>query len=405
MNDAVTVSQLNRYVNSVLESDPFLSGLFVKGEISNLKKYPSGHLYFNLKDDKATVACVMFKSSAQGLGFDPHDGQQVLLYAKASIYDRDGKFQLYVSTMKQDGFGDLFLAFEKLKEKLQSEGLFELSHKRKIPYLPNKIGVVTSSSGAVLRDVINVLGRRFPDFNMVLVPTQVQGSTAAVSIVQAIDELNTRDDIDVIIVCRGGGSIEDLWCFNEEKVARAVFSSKIPVISAVGHETDFTICDFVADLRAPTPSAAAELVMPIKSECLKQIRQQNFKLAKLLETKLEYSKLKLLHIKQHRVFVHPESLYDSKKEEIDFLTESLNLNLSRLIKQKQVGLNNMLFRLDGLSPLKVLQRGYGVPQKLENNSIIRSVKDVKIGDEITLRVFDGAIGCIVKSIERKGKNL
>jgi len=405
MNDAVTVSQLNRYVNSVLESDPLLSGLFVKGEISSFKRYPSGHLYFNLKDDKATVSCVMFKSSAQMLGFDPHDGQKVFLYAKASIYDRDGKFQLYVNTMKQDGFGELFLAFEKLKEKLQEEGLFELSHKREIPYLPNTIGVVTSSSGAVLRDIINVLGRRFPDFKMVLVPVQVQGSTAAISIVQAIEELNRREDIDVIIVGRGGGSIEDLWCFNEEIVARAVYASKIPVISAVGHETDFTICDFVADLRAPTPSAAAELAMPIKSELLRQIQQQNFKLSKQLENKLEYSKLKLQHVKGHRIFAHPESLYDSKKEEIDFLTESMNQNISRLFKQKQTGLSNMLFRLDGLSPLKVLQRGYGVPQNLQTRSIIRSVKDVEIGDKIALRIVDGELGCTVSSIERKDKIL
>lgn len=401
MSDAVTVSQLNKYVNSILEADPNLSGLYVKGEISSFKRYPSGHLYFNLKDDKASVSCVMFRSAAQGLNFEPKEGHQVILYAKASLYDRDGKFQLYVSTMKMDGLGDLFLAFEQLKIKLQAEGLFDSSHKRKIPYLPKKIGVVTSSSGAVLRDIIHVLGRRFPDFNMVLVPTLVQGPTAANSIVNAIDILNSRDDIDVMIVGRGGGSIEDLWCFNEETVARAVYSSRIPVISAVGHETDYTICDFAADLRAPTPSAAAELVMPVKTDCLEQIRQQTKKVSSLLENKLEYAKLKLKHARQSRAFLHPESLYEHKREELDYLNQSLDQNLSRILDQKKVHLSNFIHRLDGLSPLKVLQRGYAVPENKIDKSIIRSVNDIKAGDGMIVRIQDGKLDCSILSITKE----
>jgi len=399
MHDAVTVSQLNHYVNSLLEADPDLSGLYVKGEISSFKKYPSGHLYFNLKDDKASVSCVMFRSAAQSLGFSPEDGQKVNLYAKASVYERDGKFQLYVNSMRMDGLGDLFLAFEQLKKKLSEDGLFDSSHKKKIPYLPHKIGVVTSSSGAVIRDIIHVLSRRFPDFRMVLVPVQVQGATAAQSIADAIEELNQQGDVDVVIVGRGGGSMEDLWCFNEEIVARAVYASKIPIISAVGHETDFTICDFVADLRAPTPSAAAELVMPVKKECMDHIRHQTVQLSKQLENRLEYEKLKLQHLRQHRAFLHPEKLVDQKREELDLLNDALQQNLMRILEQRKASLNLHMQRLDGLSPLKVLQRGYGVPQNSKTHAIIRSVKETKTGDGITVRLTDGQLDCSVLSIQ------
>lgn len=401
MNDVITVSQLNRYVNLLLEADPVLSSLFVKGEISSLKKYPSGHLYFNLKDDKSTVSCVMFRTAAQGLAFIPLDGQKVILYAKASLYDRDGKFQLYVNTMKMDGLGDLFLQFEQLKAKLQNEGLFDSERKRRIPYLPKKIGVVTSSSGAVLRDIIHILNRRFPEFNLILAPTLVQGSTAAQSIADAIGILNSRNDIDVIIVGRGGGSIEDLWCFNDEIVARAVYSSKIPIISAVGHETDYTICDFVADLRAPTPSAAAELVMPIKSECINQIRYQTEKLSKLLKNRLDYEKLKLNHLQRNRIFIHPESLYEHKREEIDSFSDSIAQNFNRSLSQKKLFLNHLIQQLDGLSPLKVLQRGYGVPQNKRTGSILRSVEEIRKGEEIILRIVDGELDCSVLSIKKE----
>lgn len=398
MNDIITVTQLNRYVCSVLEADSNLSGVFVKGEISSLKRYSSGHLYFTLKDEQAAVSCVMFRSAASAMTFDPRDGIQVVVYAKASLYDRDGKFQLYVSSMKQEGQGNLYLAFEQLKLKLQAEGLFDLARKKKIPYLPRRIGVVTSPSGAVIRDMIHVLGRRFPNFNMVLIPTLVQGATAARSIADAIEEFNRRGDVDVLIVGRGGGSMEDLWCFNEEIVARAVSQSVIPVISAVGHETDYTICDFAADLRAPTPSAAAELVMPVRAECLDQISQKSQKLVRLLENKLEYSKLKMKNLQQNPAFLHPENMYNRKREAVDGLQESMNRNMARLIEMNRRDFNHTMGRLDALSPLKVLQRGYSVTVSKKDAKVIHFVSDTAAGEEIVVRVTDGELDCTVNKI-------
>lgn len=401
MKDSITVSQLNRYVNSILEADPNLSDLLVKGEISNFCCYPSGHLYFNLKDENSSVSCVMFRSAASCLSFEPKEGLSVIVGAKANLYNRDGKFQLCVSNMSLSGLGDLFKAFEQLKEKLQAQGLFDPAHKKKIPYLPGRIGVVTSSSGAVIRDIINVLSRRYPNFNLLLYPTAVQGATAAGQIANAVTELNFRDDIDVIIIARGGGSIEDLWSFNEEIVARAVYASAIPVISAIGHETDFTICDFVADLRAPTPSAAAELVMPIKSDCFDRIRQNAVKLSKSLYNKLEYAKLQLYHAKRNRYFIHPEIIYNQKREEVDFIQERMCQIFTQSIEMERICLEHTVQRLDGLSPLKVLQRGYSVASDMESGVLIRSVSEVSIGDEINIRVVDGNIDCAVLSIKEK----
>ncbi len=399
MNGAVTVSQLNKYVNSVLESDPNLSGLFVKGEISSFKRYPSGHLYFNLRDDKSTVSCVMFKVSTINLMFQPKDGDSVIVFAKASLYDRDGKFQLYINTMKQEGVGDLYVAFEQLKSKLSQEGLFDQKFKKTIPFLPNRIGVVTSPSGAVIRDIINVLSRRFPDFNLLLVPSNVQGNLAAQSIVLAIEELNKRDDIDVVIIARGGGSIEDLWCFNEEIVARAVFNSEIPIISAIGHETDYTICDFVADMRAPTPSAAAELVMPVKNDCESAIILQEKLLRKKLMGKLDFEKLKLKHIEQHRYFTHPELLYEKKREYSDKLEQKISVAFKNILEKEKNALKHFVVHLDGLSPLKVLLRGYGVVQNKQTEKSINSIESVKIGDNLSVRLSDGILDCLVKNIK------
>lgn len=400
MNEAVTVTQLNRYVASILEADKNLSGIFVKGEISSLKKYSSGHLYFNLKDDKACVSCVMFYNLAKDLTFVPNDGQKVIINAKASLYDRDGKFQLYVNSMKKEGLGDLFLAFEELKQKLNQQGFFDVKYKQKIPFLPNRIGVVTSPSGAVIKDIINVLSRRFYNFNLLLVPSVVQGSLAPQSIVNAIEELNNRDDIDVIIVARGGGSIEDLWCFNDEMVARAVFASKIPIISAVGHETDFTICDFVADLRAPTPSAAAELVMPIRSECENKIKNFQSLLVNKLVNKLEYSKLKLKNLKQNKMFSNPDNLYNYKREIIDSLEHDMDDAFNRYIENKKKYMSHTIQRLDGLSPLKVLSRGYSVTEKICDNTVVKSVFDINESEMLKIRLIDGSCECRATKISR-----
>lgn len=393
--NTLTVSQLNRYVMSVLESDPNLSGLTIQGEISSFKKYPSGHLYFTLKDDNAAVSCVMFKGSAVNLSFVPQDGLRVLVNAKASLYERDGKFQLYVNQMQPDGIGNLYTAFEKLKEKLRSEGLFDQKYKQKIPLLPRRIGVVTSPKGAVIRDIINVLSRRFSEFNLVLIPVAVQGDTASKSIVAAIETFNRMNEVDVLIVGRGGGSMEDLWCFNEESVARAVFNSRIPIISAVGHETDFTICDMVADLRAPTPSAAAELSMPVKTELKRNIYLKQEKLINNLEGKLRYNRLRLDHLNKSRIFVTPESIYDPQKQEIANLEQSLKDSIENILSRTKEKTGNTLMKLDTLSPLKILSRGYSLVQIKENLKILKSIHDVAQGDNLLVRLTDGVVECEV----------
>jgi exodeoxyribonuclease VII large subunit len=393
--NTLTVSQLNRYIMSVLESDPNLSGLTIQGEISSFKKYPSGHLYFTLKDDNAAVSCVMFKGSAVNLSFTPQDGLRVLVNAKASLYERDGKFQLYVNQMQPDGIGNLYTAFEKLKEKLRLEGLFDQKYKQKIPLLPKRIGVVTSPKGAVIRDIINVLARRFSEFNLVLIPVAVQGDTASKSIVAAIETFNRMNEVDVLIVGRGGGSMEDLWCFNEESVARAVFNSRIPIISAVGHETDFTICDMVADLRAPTPSAAAELSMPVKTELKRNIYLKQEKLINNLEGKLRYNRLRLDHLNKSRIFVTPESIYDPQKQEIANLEQSLKDSIENILSRTKEKTGNTLMKLDTLSPLKILSRGYSLVQIKENLKILKSIHDVAQGDNLLVRLTDGVVECEV----------
>ncbi len=393
--NTLTVSQLNRYVMSVLESDPNLSGLTIQGEISSFKKYPSGHLYFTLKDDNAAVSCVMFKGSAVNLSFAPQDGLRVLVNAKASLYERDGKFQLYVNQMQPDGIGNLYTAFEKLKEKLRIEGLFDQKYKQKIPLLPRRIGVVTSPKGAVIRDIINVLARRFSLFNLLLIPVAVQGDTASKSIVAAIETFNRMNEVDVLIVGRGGGSMEDLWCFNEENVARAVFNSRIPIISAVGHETDFTICDMVADLRAPTPSAAAELSMPVKTELKRNIYLKQEKLINNLEGKLRYNRLRLDHLNKSRIFVTPESIYDPQKQEIANLEQSLKDSIENILSRTREKTGNTLMKLDTLSPLKILSRGYSLVQIKENLKILKSIHDVAQGDNLLVRLTDGVVECEV----------
>ncbi|MHB1453627.1 MAG: exodeoxyribonuclease VII large subunit [Saccharofermentanales bacterium] len=398
----ISVTQLNRYVASVLDSDSNLSGVQVTGEISSFRRYPSGHLYFTLKDAGCSVSCVMFRSSADTIQFNPEDGMKVIVDARASLYDRDGKFQLYVNYMKPDGIGDLYAAFELLKQKLQNEGLFSADAKKPIPLLPRRIGVATSSSGAVIRDIINVLGRRFPGFNLLLIPVKVQGEGAAASIVKAIEAFNQRDDIDVIIVGRGGGSMEDLWCFNDESVARAVYVSRIPVVSAVGHETDFTICDFAADLRAPTPSAAAELVIPVRQEL--EDRLDNFRslLKRSLTNTLEYSKLRLHHSADSVYLTDPYRISAVQSERITICTDKIKASIEAVLRNSRTEASMLLRHLDSLSPLKVLDRGYGIIENLDTSERIISYVDVSAGDKVKVIVSDGIIKCSVLSAEEGG---
>lgn len=397
MNTPISVTELNRYVAAYLEQNEKLNAIQVKGEISGLKVYASGHIYFNLKDAQATVSCVMFKSAALRLRFKPVDGTAVVVMAKASLYDRDGKFQLYVQTMQADGIGDLYLAYEQLKQRLSLEGLFDESHKKPLPKLPRTIGVVTSPSGAVIRDIIHVLGRRFPNFRLQLIPVQVQGEGAAQSIARAIDQFNKLEQADVLIVGRGGGSIEDLWAFNEEIVARSVFRSRIPVISAVGHETDFTICDFVADVRAATPSAAAELAVPIRSEEEDKISRIRNRLRLSLEKKADMEAQRLDSLMSRPVLNQPLTRYQKLHERLTVRSAALQRAMVTNISSHERNLSVLAGKLDALSPLKVLARGYAVAKNKSGQTLISSAF-VQKGDPVDVWLSDGILHCSVESI-------
>lgn len=399
----VSVTWLNRYVATLLERDPFLSAVRVRGELSNCKLYTSGHLYFALKDEQSSVSCVMFKAQVAKLRFRPVDGTRVILTGRASLYDRDGKFQLYVSEMAADGVGDLFLAFEQLKKRLADEGLFDERYKKPLPTLPARIGVVTSPSGAVIRDILNVLGRRFPRFSLQLHPVPVQGEGAAEKIAAAIRRLNERREVDVIIVGRGGGSIEDLWAFNEEVVARAVFASQIPVISAVGHETDFTICDFVADRRAPTPSAAAELAMPVRSDLEDTIRLQRNRLVQALRSRARIAEERLNRLVGNRIFREPYLLIEKRQADLDRIHERQRLALERRLVAAKAGLQLMAGKLDSMSPLKVLSRGYGLVTDPLSGKPLTSVTRIRNGERVRVYLTDGSLGCTVDEITARSE--
>ncbi len=395
----VTVAQLNRYVKTLLEKDAGLARVLVSGEISNFKPHPSGHLYFILKDDEAQVSCVMFKGQAATLRFRPENGLKVVIRAKASLFERSGGFQLYVSEMDALGIGDLHLAFEQLKARLEKEGLFAASRKRVLPVLPDRIGVVTSPSGAVIRDILHVLGRRFPNFRLVLYPVPVQGPGAAQAIAEAIRSMNDRNMADVLIVGRGGGSMEDLWAFNEEVVARAVFDSRIPVISAVGHETDFTICDFVADYRAPTPSAAAEVAMPLKADLEDRITVLCGRMRRGILHRVDTVRNRLSRAQSSRILLDPMEMVNRRQMAVDLLGHRLQASQQARISVVSRRLSMACGKLDALSPLKVLARGYGLVSNRETGSSILSIRQVSIGETLSVTLSDGALACRVDGIE------
>jgi exodeoxyribonuclease VII large subunit len=398
MTQPITVAQLNRHVAALLEHDSQLNPVLVMGELSGVKTYSSGHLYFTLKDEEAAVSCVMFRSQAIRLRFKPVDGLKVVVTAKASLYDRDGRFQLYVAEMNVQGLGDLFLAYEQLKKKLDAEGLFADSHKKKLPFLPRAIGVVTSPSGAVIRDIIQVLSRRFPNFRLILQPVAVQGEGAAQQIAAAINRFNRLGNVDVLIVGRGGGSLEDLWAFNEEIVARAVYASAIPVVSAVGHETDFTICDFVADLRAPTPSAAAELVMPVRREQEALLRQFASRLGRALDHRLQNQAQRLGHMRASRVFRQPYDLLNRRRLDCDRLSQALRTAIGQKAALAERQFSILTGKLDALSPLKVLARGFGLVSSARDGRTLVSTALVNTGDRIDVRLCDGVLDCEVLGV-------
>lgn len=394
----ISVGQLNRYVKELLEKDTRLASVYISGEISNFTNhYKSGHLYMSLKDDGAVVRAVMFKGYASKLAFKPEDGMKVIVRARASLYDKDGSFQLYIETMEPAGMGALQVAYEQLKAKLKAEGLFDPSRKKPIPAFPHRVGVITSPTGAAVRDMLNVLGRRFPMAEVVFHPVLVQGDGAKTQIVDALRRFNAVHAADVILLGRGGGSIEELWAFNEEEVARAVAASDIPVISAVGHETDFTICDFVADLRAPTPSAAAELAVPDGN----QLRIRLIQLYRLLKQNMRHTvdqqekRLSLLCAK--RCLATPLFYVEEQGMRLDYLTRRFVSAQQQYLHSGAQRLTAAAAKLDALSPLRVLSRGYAIAST--ESGVIKSVRDIPPGGTFTLRVSDGELPCAVRQEE------
>ncbi len=386
--EPITVSALNRYVKNLVDNDEILNMVYIRGEISNFKAHYTGHMYFTLKDESSLIKCVMFKTYTSNLNFVPKDGMSVVILGSVSVYERDGIYQIYVKGMEIDGVGALYAEYEKLKEKLASEGLFDDKYKKKIPMLPRSIGVVTSKTGAVIRDIINVTTRRFPAVNIKLYPAAVQGKGAAETIVKAIKYFNEAQNVDVIIVARGGGSLEDLWPFNEEITARAIFESEIPIISAVGHETDFTIADFVADLRAPTPSAAGELAVPQLSDLNWKINNSRQRLCTSLSKKVEIMRNKYTSLKNSRVFKEPYDLIRQRTIAVQNFEKHLVDKVKIELKDYKIKLISAVTKLDTLSPLKTLTRGYAILEK-EDKSVITSVDEIKTGDIVRVVLQDG----------------
>ncbi len=390
----ITVSELNSYVKNKIADDEFLNNVYIKGEISNFKHHYTGHLYFTLKDEKSLIKCIMFKTYTSHLDFEPKDGMKVLIFGTVSVFERDGVYQIYCKAMQEDGLGSLYTAYEQLKENLEKEGLFDKSHKKEIPFMPKTIGVLTSQTGSVIRDIINVSTRRNPNVHIRLLPVPVQGEGASAKIAEAIDIMNQNELADVIIIARGGGSLEDLWPFNEEIVARAIYHSKLPVISAVGHETDFTIADFVSDLRAPTPSAAAELAVPDIIKVQADILKYNNRLRIALAKKLELMKMRYQNCISSKSFRDPlEKIQDSYLQ-LDNYIKDIQSAITNKYKDSKNLLVNNIARLDSLSPLKTLARGYAIAQK--DGKVVKTAKELNKDDNIEIKFVDGKKEAIIK---------
>ena len=435
-----TITALNKAIKNMFDEKRELNNIHLKGEISNFKHHSRGHLYFTLKDENSQISAIMFASMASSLKFEPTDGMKVLVSGKVSVYEASGTYQIYVNEMMEDGLGNLYLEFEKLKKKLEQEGLFKKEYKKPIPKFPMKIGIITAPTGAAIKDILSTIKRRFPICETILFPSLVQGGEAKDDIVRNIKLANTYD-LDVIILGRGGGSIEDLWAFNEECVARAIFDSVIPIISGVGHEVDFTISDFVADLRAPTPTGAAELCVPNKLDVIELFNQYNLRLVKAIKTYLDNCNIKLTNLKNSYILKNPMSLYEKQEQNFDNLYERLIMaikstidknkdrlntikssyvlknpnmlfvdkayNYNDLVKRLKISINqlidnkkniyvNLLTKLEVLNPVTTLKRGYTVTRC--NDKIITKMKDVKNGDILVTSVTDGKIESVVKNV-------
>ena len=384
----LTVSQFNALVKTVLENEPLLRGVTLTGELSGVKKYPSGHIYFTLKDQSGALSCVMFASSAATLPFFPADGMQVKLRGNATVYERDGRYQFIVRSMESDGAGGLYAAFEQLKGKLQRQGLFDEAHKKPIPFFPRRIGVITSGSGAAFHDILNVTGRRFPGADILLYPTAVQGAEAPAQLQAGIRYFDQKRCVDVIIIGRGGGSMEDLWAFNDEGLARAIYLCRVPVISAVGHETDFTICDFVSDKRAPTPSAAAELAVPDRNALLLGVSEKERRMKKAIEGRFEREERALERLKNSRALTDRTTALCAKEEKLLHKAARLSAAAGRVLERKEGRFLKMAGSLSGLNPMSVLARGYTAVFD-GSGQVVKSAAGLKTRQRLTLRFHDG----------------
>ena len=395
-----TVTELNNRIKGLLDLDPLLADVCVRGELSNYKIYPSGHHYFTLKDSESSLRCVMFKSSAFRLRFRPESGMGVTAFGRVSVYPRDGAYQLYCNALMPEGTGDLQVAFEQLKAKLSAEGLFDPAHKKPLPQFPERIAIITSSAGAAVHDMIRILSHRWPMTKVLLLPVRVQGTEAPAEIAGAIRYANEFKVADLIITGRGGGSIEDLWAFNDERVARAIYASKIPVISAVGHEPDVTISDYVADRRASTPSNAAEIAVPDKNEMLDVLRGYDIRSAQAMTKLLDRLKERLSNLESKRVLSDPSVYIDNRRIELDHGRDRLISAQERLLSAKKQSYVRLAASLDAMSPLRVLSRGYAIASKPDGEPV-RSVKGLEAGEQISLRLADGSADCLVQSVTDK----
>ncbi len=415
----ITVTQLTRYIKFKIDNDENLNIVFLKGEISNFKAHSRGHFYFTLKDENSRINAIMFASSANRINFTPIDGMKVMIVGKVSVYEANGGYQIYVNEMIEDGIGNLYLEFEKLKKKLASEGLFDKEKKKPIPKFPRTIGIVTAPTGAAIRDILSTIKRRWPIARTILFPALVQGSDAAKSIVKQIEKANTYD-IDVLIVGRGGGSIEDLWCFNEEIVARSIYNSYVPIISAVGHEVDFTISDFVADLRAPTPTGAAEMAVPNMVDFDNYLKQVKIRLNKAFMNNIKIKKEKFNAIRDSYILKNPLSIYEIKEQKFDNLFERLQLASTsyiyknknnylaindklKIVIQKNLDYNKNRFlvsinKLEALNPLLVIKRGYSIIKK--NDVAVASINSLKKGDNINIELMDGEVNANIVGVKK-----
>ena len=384
----ITVTDLNKYIKNKIDGDEMLNNVLVKGEISNFKNHYTGHMYFTLKDESSLIKCVMFKSYTTHLSFMPKDGMKVMVLGSVAVFERDGVYQIYAKAMKEDGLGSLYTAYEELKKKLEQEGLFEEAHKKKIPFMPKTIGVLTSNTGAVIRDIINVSTRRNPGVHIRLYPVPVQGPGAAEKIAEGIKFMNENKLADVLIIGRGGGSLEDLWPFNEEIVARAIYDSELPIISAVGHETDFTIADFVADLRAPTPSAAAELAVANIDDVRETLKLYNNRYKVALKKKIELMRLSYEKCMARPAYKNPTQKINEQYMVIDMKVKTLQNSMMLKLKETKTSFVKETAKLDSLSPLKTLTRGYSIVTE-QDGKIIKSVNDLNSGEKVNLRLSDG----------------